>query len=107
LVCRDSVANEDLLTLEPVDTEGQPVSVLEAPEVNDNGRVTSPKENLIYFNISGEDIDLLNETNQLAIEATVSTSQTAEGNRIGVKFYTDYTLDFKMGIDETGTKLDF
>ena len=107
LVCRDSVTNEDLLTLEPVDTEGQPVSVLEAPEVNDNGRVTSPKENLIYFNISGEDIDLLNETNQLVIEATVSTSQTAEGNRIGVKFYTDYTLDFKMGIDETGTKLDF
>jgi hypothetical protein len=107
LVCRDSVTNEDLLTLEPVDNEDQQVSVLEAPEVNDNGRVISPRENLIYFNISGADIDLLNETNQLAIEATVSTSQTPEGDRIGVKFYTDYTLDFRMGIDETGTKLDF
>lgn len=107
VTCRDSIANRDLLTLEPLNEDGETVSFLEAPEVDENGRVKSSKENLIYFKVSGDDIDLLNEANQLALEATVITSQTAEGDFTGVKFYTDYTLDFRLGIDETGTKLDF
>ncbi|MBS3768957.1 MAG: hypothetical protein KGY69_01780 [Bacteroidales bacterium] len=107
VVCRDSVTNRDLLTLEPLDADGQNASILDAPEVDENGRVKSPKENRIYFKVTGDEIDLLNEANQLALEATVKTSKTSEGNYTGVKFYTDYTLDFRMGIDETGTKLDF
>lgn len=107
VICRDSVANRDLFTLEPLDAEGQPVSILEAPEVDENGRVKSPKETRIYFKVSGDEIDLLNEANQLALEATVETSQNDAGDLIGVKFFTDYTLDFRMGIDETGSKLNF
>ena len=107
VVCRDSVTNRDLLTLEPLDADGQNASILDAPEVDENGRIKSPKENRIYFKVTGDEIDLLNETNQLALEAMVKTSKTSEGNYTGVKFYTDYTLDFRMGIDETGSKLNF
>lgn len=107
VICRDSITNQDLLTLEPLDAEGQTASILEAPEVDENGSVLAPKENLVYFKVNADEIDLLNETNQLALQATVKTSQTTEEDFIGVKFYTDYTLDFRMGIDETGTKLDF
>ncbi|MFP4619982.1 MAG: hypothetical protein ACLFM7_01615 [Bacteroidales bacterium] len=107
LICRDSTTNRDLLTLEPLDEEGQAVSMLEAPEVNENGRVNAPQKNLVYFKVTGDEIALLNETNQLALEATVKTSQTNEGDFIGVKFYTDYTLDFRLGIDETKTKFNF
>jgi hypothetical protein len=101
VICRDSTTNTDLFSLEAIDKEGKPASLLEAPDINSNGRVTKPMENIIFFKVTEENIDLLRETNQLTIIATVKTTGAQ-----GVKFYTDYTLDFKMGIDETGVKLD-
>jgi hypothetical protein len=101
VVCRDSTTNQDLLNLEAVDASGSPVQMLEAPELDEDGIVDAPSENLVYFNIEGDDIDLLNQTNQLVVVATIATS----GNQ-GVKFYTNYTLDFRFGIDETGTTVD-
>lgn len=101
VVCRDSTTNQDLLTLEAVDASGTPVQILEAPPLDENGVVASPSKNLVYFNMEGDELDLLNQTNQLVVVATIATS----GNQ-GVKFYTDYTLDFRIGIDETGTTVD-
>jgi hypothetical protein len=101
LICRDTTSNEELITLQAMDADGNPVKLLEAPEINESGRVTAPKENVVYFLIEGSDIELFNQTNQLVIIATIATSGTE-----GVKFYTDYTLDFRIGIDETGTQID-
>jgi len=101
VICRDSTTNQDLLQLEALDENGNPVQVLDAPQINASGRIDAPSKNLVYFRINESEMDQLKQTNQLVIVASVATS----GNE-GVKFYTDYTLDFRIGIDETGTTLD-
>ena len=101
LICRDSTTNQDLLQLEALDEDGTPVQVLKAPQLDASGRVAAPSENLVYFRINEGEMEQLKQTNQLVIIASVATS----GDE-GVKFYTDYTLDFRIGIDEAGTTLD-
>jgi len=101
LICRDSTTNQDLLELEALDEDNNPVQVLNAPQLDASGRVAAPSENLVYFRINETEMDLLKQTNQLVIVASIVTS----GDE-GVKFYTDYTLDFRIGIDDTGKTLD-
>jgi len=102
LICRDSTTNEELLSLQAVDGDGNPVELIEAPEMGSSGRVSSPGENLVYFMIEGDELEQFNQTNQLVIIATVATPGTE-----GVRFYSDYSLDFRIGIDETSTNIAF
>jgi len=102
LICRDSTTNEELLTLQAVDSDNNPVQLIEAPQIGSSGRVDSPGENLVYFMIEGSELEQFNQTNQLVIIATVATPGTES-----VRFYSDYSLDFRIGIDETATNLAF
>ena len=102
LICRDSTNNEELLNLQALDSEGNPAELIKAPEIGSSGRVSSPGENLVYFMIEGSELEKFNQTNQLVIIATVATPGTE-----GVRFYSDYSLDFRIGIDETGTNIAF
>jgi len=101
LICRDSTTHQDLLELEAVDENNQPVNLLEAPKVDQSGKVTAPSQTTVYFNIAASDIEQFNQTNQLVIRASIATP--GDG---GVTFYTDYSLDFRIGISETSTQLD-
>ena len=102
LICRDSTTNEELLSLQALDSDGNPAELIKAPEIGSSGRVSSPGENLVYFMIEGSELEKFNQTNQLVIIATVATPGTE-----GVRFYSDYSLDFRIGIDETGTNIAF
>jgi hypothetical protein len=101
LICIDSQTDSELLTLEAEDENQQPTVMLEAPPVDNTGRVTSPTNNTVFFRIQGGDIDKLQQSDKVIFVATISTS-----GENGVKFYTDYKLKIALGIKNTGTKID-
>lgn len=89
----DSVTNTTLDSLMTNDLE-----ILPAASVNSQGRTISSVPKTIDFTINKQRISALNKANKIKFKVFFHTLKNTDGSQNYVKFYSDYTLGLKLGV---------